>query len=438
MDQGQQPPAGQAPVQQALIEVPLMEARPVFALTPATAHTGIIDYSRPSGAKIYNAAVAKLQEDLFDVEPNGIIGFLTTLKDRSLSCGWGDILLIPKRIVEGAEQDLVDFVNQYGEVTLSQIRAHAATYVNTHSRAAQDSYQLYSCLMNSLSSNGRNKIAVWKKDYFVQDTPSGPALLKVIIRESHIDTRATVRHIRAKLSSMVTYLPTISYDITKFNQYVRELLDSLHARGEDTQDLLANLFEAYKSATDKDFVNYIKQKENDYDEGREIDPITLMQLAQNKYKTMVDEKTWAVPSKEEEKIIALEAKITRLSNKKKGTDNKQGQSNNASDKKQGKKNKKKKKDKDQAQSSGTYTKPAWQTKAPTSAERGKSKKVDGKDYWWCPNHKSWTRHKPDECRGVGQGNTNNTSNTTNSNTNTNNRQLRLTNALETIAQDTDE
>jgi hypothetical protein len=415
-----------------------MEARLVFALTPATAHTGVIDYSRPSGAKIFNAAVAKLQEELFDVESNGITGFLTTLKDRSLSCGWGDILTIPKKIVDGEEQDLVDFLNYYGEVTLSQIRTHAATYVFNHTRAAQDSYQLYSCLMHSLSTTGRNKIAVWKKDYFIKDIPSGPALLKVIIRESHIDTRATVCHIRAKLSSMVTYLPTINYDITKFNQYVRELLDSLHARGEDTQDLLANIFEAYKSATDKDFVNYIKQKENDYDEGREIDPIVLMQLAQNKYKTMVDEKTWAVPSKEEEKIIALEAQITKLTSKKKGNDNKQGQNKGTSSKNQGKKNKKNKNKKNNTQNSNTYAKPAWQTKAPTNAERGKSKKVNGKDYWWCPNHKSWVRHKPDECRGVGQPGITNTMTATTSNTNSNNRQLRLTNALATITEDPDE
>jgi hypothetical protein len=92
------------------------------------------------------------------------------------------------------------------------------------------------------------------------------------VRESHIDTRATVRHIRAKLSSLKEYLPTINYNIIEFNVYVRQLVQSLNARGEKIEDLLPNLFEAYKVAKDKDFINYIKFKENDYNEGQDVDP----------------------------------------------------------------------------------------------------------------------------------------------------------------------
>ena len=27
--------------------------------------------------------------------------------------------------------------------------------------------------------------------------------------------------------------------------------------------------------------------------------------------------------------------------------------------------------------------------------------VEGKEYHWCPDHESWTRHKPSECKGIG-------------------------------------
>jgi len=242
--------------------------------------------------------------------------------------------------------------------------------------------------------------------------PCGPLLLKVIVRESHIDTRATVRHIRAKISALKEYLPTINYNIIDFNVYVHQLIQSLNARGEDTKDLLPNLFEAYKVATDKDFVTYIKNKENDYDEGRDVDPYQLMQLAQNKYKTMVDEKTWAAPSKEEEKIIALEAKITKLTKSKKGKD---GTNSN-----KGKKGKNKNKDKANnsgKQSNSGPNRPAWKLKAPPNNQKDKPKTVQGKQYWWCPNHKMWCLHKASECQGVGQnqGNSNSGGNTSHNN-----------------------
>jgi len=62
-----------------------------------------------------------------------------------------------------------------------------------------------------------------------------------LIREAQIDTRPTVLHLRGKLSSLDSYISSyISYDIVKFNEYVKYLMDSLTARGETTHDLLAN------------------------------------------------------------------------------------------------------------------------------------------------------------------------------------------------------
>jgi hypothetical protein len=42
-------------------------------------------------------------------------------------------------------------------------------------------------------------------------------------------------------------------------------MDQLASRGEQSEDLLANLFEAYRSAPDKRFIQYIEMKINAYD-----------------------------------------------------------------------------------------------------------------------------------------------------------------------------
>jgi len=110
---------------------------------------------------------------------------------------------------------------------------------------------------------------------------------------------------------------TINCDITKFNAYIKDLIDSLTARGEMTNNLLANLFKAYKAVLDREFISYIRKKEDKYEEGAEINTDALMLLADNKFKTFRQAKTWNAPSLEEEKILALETQIQKLWKEKK-------------------------------------------------------------------------------------------------------------------------
>jgi hypothetical protein len=44
-------------------------------------------------------------------------------------------------------------------------------------------------------------------------------------------------------------------------------------------------------------------------------------------------------------------------------------------------------------------KPAWMMQEPSN--KNAAKKVEGKEYWWCHKHKSWTHHKASECKGKG-------------------------------------
>jgi len=83
---------------------------------------------------------------------------------------------------------------------------------------------IHECIRNSISKEGRAKITIWEKDYTIRGYPSGNLLLKVMIRECYLDTNATSGGIRAKLSSLDAYLPTVGYDVLKFNMYVKNLV----------------------------------------------------------------------------------------------------------------------------------------------------------------------------------------------------------------------
>ena len=115
---------------------------------------------------------------------------------------------------------------------------------------------------------------------------------------------------------------------------------------------------------------------------------SLMNLAANKYKIRLRRDEWNVKSKSETKILSLKAKLMSLQKKDKSkvTVKKYG-----THKKDLKATKKPKNDKSKRD------KPAWMTKAPSATEKGESKTVDSKDYWWCDALACWCRHHPRKC-----------------------------------------
>jgi hypothetical protein len=62
-------------------------------------------------------------------------------------------------------------------------------------------------------------------------------------------------------------MSTIDSNIELFNQHVKVNLDGLTARGESIDDLTINLFKAYLCVTDRDFVRYMRNKKDAYDDG---------------------------------------------------------------------------------------------------------------------------------------------------------------------------
>ena len=288
----------------------------IFALTPGTFETNILNYKKTSHIKLYKAATSKLPVEI-DCSPKTMKLFLSSLEDRAMSYGWDYILNIPDRVndPEGRSKNLL---TEYGRISLSHIKATIESYINDQNRLAQDSMMLFICLKDSLTDTARAKILLHRDDYTsARGIVSGPMLLKVIIRESYNDTNATVKFIRSRLSSLDTYIKSIDSDIEKFNDYVQDQLMSLHARGEDTHDLLSHLFKGYAAASDRQFVAYIAKKEDDYDEGQNIEPHRLMELALNKYTTLLEGGEWNAPTEEETKIIALQAEVQKLKSTKK-------------------------------------------------------------------------------------------------------------------------
>ena len=359
-----------------------------FALTPAMAHEGIIDYTTARGRKMYAAATSKLSEDLYDCNAEDLYAFLKALRERAREYGWETpgvgIMSIPDNHVNPT--DFKSLTDNHGEIDLESIREFEESYIQGRSRSAQDAAMLYKCLMNSISKEGKRKILVWEDQYQIGAYGSGNLLLKIIVRESHLDTNATSASIRKKLTNLDQYLPTIGHDITKFNTYVKLLIDGLRSRGEVTNDLLINLFKGYSACSDREFIEYMKRKEDSFEEGAEITPDQLMKYADEKYKTLLQKGTWNAPDANEEKILALQIEINKLKSK---SGNKKKQKTKQAGGKGSKKSKK----------------PSWFQQRPDESELMKPKEWNGRKWHYCHPDTGgkcdgvWRQHTPSSCKG---------------------------------------
>ena len=147
---------------------------------------------------------------------------------------------------------------------------------------------------------GKSKVTIWKKDYWIGGKPSVNFLLKVLIRESYLDTNATGSGIRSKIANLHNYLPTVGHDISLFNVYVNKQVYLLRARGEHTSDLLMNLFKAYLISSDKAFVRYIEKKLEAWEDGMLVFSPDQLMLWERQTSDLLKEKgVWNAPSEEE-------------------------------------------------------------------------------------------------------------------------------------------
>ena len=320
--------------------------------------------------------------------------------------GWMDGILNVNVSEDDDVEDIQNLIENYGTLTLEQVARWEGTYIATPSRAAQDTYMLlYSCYMSSLTAAAKKKIMIWLDQYSIDVAgnkyDSGVALLKVIIRESHLDTNATTNSIRTKFSLLDTYISTVNSDIGKFNQYVNLLLQSLTARNQSTSDLLINLFKGYGAVSDEVFRAWLMRKQDDHEEGNELTPDELMLAAKNKVDTMVEKGTWNAPTAEE-KIVALETKVTlTIKNLNKTLSfelGKKGAAGKACNKGNAKGHPKSK-------SKGGKDAPHPKTWDPPKASDKKELEYSGYTWYWCGNDtgghcEKWRAHKPKECKAL--------------------------------------
>jgi hypothetical protein len=360
----------------------------VFALTPALASNDLINYSTGEGIKLYGKAIAPL-DTLYNGDSASLRLFLSKVQQRANQSGWKSILQISNQTGQ-----VFDFIKNYGQITIAAIRVQAVTLELSNNRKTQNSSQMYTFLITSISDELLGKV-ISQTEQYTSSTgfQDGPSLLKVIVTISHVDTRAQAGYIRQCLAKLsITILtPEYNCDIQKVNEYVIVLEEGLTARGETSQDTMMNVQAAYMVCKDADFVRHAKDEYSKWEQGADMSLKQYMTSCLTKYKTLRMKGVWEAPSPEQEQIIALTAAVsslrTRAANKS-GSNTKTNAPNKPT-----KKGDKTDKAPYKSKNDGIF---AWKDVAPGAGEPT-SKVINGKTYYWCTHHPTpmWALHNPD-------------------------------------------
>ena len=344
-------------------------------------------------------------EQSFDGSPENLQIFLYYLRIRADDYGWNDNGCLDIELDPGsADSDITNLLENYANISVEQVKTYSQSYINTECRAAQDSHMLHQAIHNSINAKLTNKIRNKSKDYTIKNVVPGELFLRVIIREVYTDTNATLAKIHRQLQSLPNYMQTIKNDIEKFNLYVEDIQAQLAARGAQSSELITHLFTAYSSVRDQVFVCYIESKQNEFDEGKNVKAEDLMAAALTKFQTRKDAGMWEALSDEQEQLVSLKTDLVQLKNQNKQLKKAKSKpkptprapvptinSNNAGTDNAGTNNPR-----------TTYKIPEWKKTPPTDEEKaaGSKKKVKNNWYYWCPIHKRWTFHKPEDCKGL--------------------------------------
>lgn len=355
-------------------------AAPVaFALTPAGAGNVPWNFQTTQGTRMYTSATEPI-DPRYDGTVLKLNGFLRQVSSRVETFGFTSILVVPDS--EGVNRDLT---REAGCLTMDNVRDKALLYLRLEERDRQASELLRLLIVNSMDTATADRLFHRRDNYTINvaaavaDPPDmrvdGPCMLKDLIAVVSVETRATIALLTRQITNLEPVMEDAKSNITEFNAKVKDMSQKLLNLRAPVPELLTHLFTSYKTCEDAKFVRYINRKEEEFEDGSiTVTSTRLMELADEKYKIIVEKQEWCKKSEEELDFIAMEATIVALTSEVKELKQNPPKTKQPSSRKSDVKA--------AARNVGKY---AWKMKVPGPNEPHEQTR-DGKDYIYCPHH----------------------------------------------------
>jgi hypothetical protein len=214
-----------------------------------------LDYTTTQSIKFYNKRVEKLPGEAFNRKL--LLTRLIQVQEKANMYTWTSILTVKGKLL----------TQNFTEISMEDVRAHAQIYQDRGTREAQNSEMLIQCLKASITRSAYNKVYLQREKYSIlrkntfEQVEDGVCFLKAIIENYHSNTRSVTKQIRKQLATLNYYMTSVAKGgVSKLRENTRELMYELNAAGETTNDLLANRIEALKEAPDSNFQRWLSNQ----------------------------------------------------------------------------------------------------------------------------------------------------------------------------------
>jgi len=142
-----------------------------FAVSPARAIQGLIDFASSEGIKVYNKGSSRLMEAEYELEPDQAFNLIENLEFRGHTFGWTEdpegVTYIPEDpdAIDLDQEALTYLFDEFGSIDLNRIQQWERRIYVDEERSAQDSNMIFNAIMTTLSEDAKALIFLHKEDY---------------------------------------------------------------------------------------------------------------------------------------------------------------------------------------------------------------------------------------------------------------------------------
>ena len=137
--------------------------------------------------------------------------------------------------IPDANNTIHNVVDHYAMLRLKHVERNKISNMANNSRQAKDSYMTYKCLYNSMTREAQSQMSLVSEKCQIEikarlrsmEVPSEILYLKILIERSRMESMASVIALRARVSNLHVTISTYLFDIVKFNNHVRQIMNDL-------------------------------------------------------------------------------------------------------------------------------------------------------------------------------------------------------------------
>ncbi len=286
--------------------------------------TDLINYSTKRGQLIYDQGCKALDDKAltngFNMIPNETVVFVQAFQRHADAMGWtkGTKQITTFTNCDGKS---IDIIKNYGQINEAMLKTACEQFckageINSQSCAKQNNTMMCDCLSNSLSMEAKVRLLTYRNNYTFDRVEYAPLMYKVIMRLATIDLIATTQTLRDNLQNLGVFAATVSGDIDKINSEFDQNYSQIIAQGATVNNPIGIIFKAYSVVPCYNFTTYMKQQHDDYLDGKfTVTHEALMASAEAKMDYLKLKGKWGAKSLDDEKIVAMAAKINALKGK---------------------------------------------------------------------------------------------------------------------------